>query len=156
MDINSVWPQRNSRYRPSSLNNRHKALQSPLPSHTLAGAMHQLHLDTLLSLPLHSGRQMQWAATEVGLSTVCGKHYATTAQMVWQYGRLSLNTDAHFTITQRIEGRVDLGTAVKVCIAVRQCMRSNSTSCLNGAHTASEITEFSRACRTSDQEVVTG
>ena len=62
------------------------------PSHTLntstasitAVAAHHSHLDTLYTLPSHSGGHVQWASTELA-SALFVTIYAMAARMVW-YG----------------------------------------------------------------------
>jgi len=61
--------------KPSSLNNRHKAFQSPFLSHCnthcpLYGVVEWE--DTFPSFSSHCGMHAQWSAIEVGLSAVCG------------------------------------------------------------------------------------
>jgi len=53
----------------------------------MAGAVHHLHLDTLLSLPSHPiagastlGRHWRWP------QHWAWQHYIRVAEMVWQYG----------------------------------------------------------------------
>jgi len=88
---------RHSSHRPSLLNNRHQTPQYPLlQPHThyttrtasiKAVAAHHSHLDICPSLPSHSGRQTQWAAIKVGLSTVRGNAMPRRPRrygMVWQ------------------------------------------------------------------------
>jgi len=56
-------------HRPSSLNSKHKACQSPMLP---VGSCDHPHLDVLRSLLSYSSGQVQWAAIKAGHSTVCG------------------------------------------------------------------------------------